>query len=785
MTTIENKKNEVAELRNLLESPAVRSDDGKRCEVLKRVVEAFTLGIDVSSLFSNIIMMANTQDLIQKKLIYLFLSKYAETSPDLTMLAVNTLLKDCADEDPATRGLALRQLCNLRAPTIVEYLSDPVKTALADRSSYVRKTAVFGCLRLAILDSFDPSFYPTLYAKLQDRDNQVRISAIIVLSRISQLHSKTLSLPRSCLFSLLNDLSRLPCFLQAIVLEMTSFVSPASEDELFTLLNIVDSRLDHYENSSVVMAAADVMIKLTKDRPDLIGDVIDRISEPLLTLINDIEKPEISIIALGHIKHLIELSNVFCSIEKLKKFVIRRFESTATSRVKINLLAKAAIKSNQVEVCDWVLDELSHLLYHKSDLIAIAAINAITLIASRQQDMTSKCLRLFCEILGNATAISNFGITLTPAHYTCCSAIRQIVSLTSFSGGDSKDFCISLVCRLLSIERGALFVKNGDDHAESALISLLYVLNLFKSEIPESPYLVEQFCMSSVFNELSLIAQIQLINSVFSIFVEYPAKCAPILKILYSLAKGSMYYEVSYRIEFLMKFVIKKDLSTLGLLLKCDAEEFRILDDLDNENAVAQLAEFNTIKMIEGYNQSSISAAETSCKPIKILLVDHDEPLNFDSDGDVPEQSSRVEEVEEDLLDFAITNDDDDDDDDDVSAFELLVPCKITPKEFQRCWSQFSSFSPETKSLQRPFVNDKELVRNISSRFENLVKVIAHGQPGPDLVRVFFALKLDIDEESFVLFECLANPNGATFTPKYSSSVNKKFVSELVEFIEL
>ncbi len=73
-----------------------------------------TQGVDVSRLFSEMCMASYTQDLVQKKLIYLYLSCYAENNPDLAIMAVNTYLKDCQNSDPKIRGLALRNLCNLK-----------------------------------------------------------------------------------------------------------------------------------------------------------------------------------------------------------------------------------------------------------------------------------------------------------------------------------------------------------------------------------------------------------------------------------------------------------------------------------------------------------------------------------------------------------------------------------------------------------------------------------------------------------------------------------------------
>lgn len=53
---IEHKKGEVNELKISLRNPALDRDPEKKREVIKRVIAYMTLGIDVSKLFSEMIM---------------------------------------------------------------------------------------------------------------------------------------------------------------------------------------------------------------------------------------------------------------------------------------------------------------------------------------------------------------------------------------------------------------------------------------------------------------------------------------------------------------------------------------------------------------------------------------------------------------------------------------------------------------------------------------------------------------------------------------------------------
>ena len=140
-----------------------------------------TAGIDVSSLFSEMVMCSATSDIVLKKMCYLYVGNYAKHNPDLALLTINFLQRDCKDEDPMIRGLALRSLCSLRVGNLVEYLVGPLASGLKDGNSYVRMVAVVGVLKfyhISAATCFDaefPAMVKTLM--LNDPDAQVWCNA--------------------------------------------------------------------------------------------------------------------------------------------------------------------------------------------------------------------------------------------------------------------------------------------------------------------------------------------------------------------------------------------------------------------------------------------------------------------------------------------------------------------------------------------------------------------------------------------------------------------------------
>ena len=65
----------------------------RRKDAIKRVIANMTVGKDVSGLFPDVLKNMQTEDLEQKKLVYLYLMNYAKSQPELVILAVNTFVK--------------------------------------------------------------------------------------------------------------------------------------------------------------------------------------------------------------------------------------------------------------------------------------------------------------------------------------------------------------------------------------------------------------------------------------------------------------------------------------------------------------------------------------------------------------------------------------------------------------------------------------------------------------------------------------------------------------------
>eukprot|EP00956_Cyclotella_meneghiniana_P029794 scaffold73307_cov21-Cyclotella_meneghiniana.AAC.1 len=289
---------------------------------MKKVIAYMTLGIDVSRLFTEMMLAIETRDLVIKKMVYLFLCNYAETHPDLAQMCTNTLVKDCGNEDPMVRGLALRSLCSLRLPQMIEYTSEPLRKSLQDGHAYVRKTGVMGILKMYHLNAeeFDKAaFNDILYDMLRDPDSSVVTNCILVLNEI-MAEQGGMALNRAVMLHLLNRIHEFSEFGILSVLDLVPRYIPANDEEGFQIMNLLDPVLRTANAGAVVatirafLSIADAVGKRDGDDrdtdspsvDDLKRQVILRIKAPLVTLIAS-SSNELAYVLLKYADQLIDL----------------------------------------------------------------------------------------------------------------------------------------------------------------------------------------------------------------------------------------------------------------------------------------------------------------------------------------------------------------------------------------------------------------------------------------------------------------------------------------------
>ena len=337
-----------------------------------------TLGIDVSRLFPDMIMACNTKDLVVKKMVYLYLANYAASNGELTLLVINTLQKDCRDEDPMIRGLALRCFTSLRLRSILEYIVVPLKAGLTDSSGYVRAAAVIGVLKVWHLSPetiAESDLVDTLYSMIRDREPTVVINCLSALGEILA-DEGGVAVAQPLIIYLLNRIKEFSDWGQCTVLALTARYTPAGEDELFAIMNLLDGCLK-VAHSGVVLATVKAFLALTKPAPELQAQVFLRLKTPLLTLMAS-SSHEVSYAVLGHVALVVDRApGVFD--DEYKQFFCKFNEPSAVKAYKLSVLPRVASAANAREV----VAELSEYVSGVDVELARSAVHAIGEIALR------------------------------------------------------------------------------------------------------------------------------------------------------------------------------------------------------------------------------------------------------------------------------------------------------------------------------------------------------------------------------------------------------------------
>nr|VZI16772.1 unnamed protein product [Spirometra erinaceieuropaei] len=142
----DNQKHE--DLRKMLDG----NKENMKLAAMKRIINMVARGKDCSDLFAAVVKNVVSKDPELKKLVYVYLTRYAEEQQDLALLSIATFQKSLKDPNQLIRACALRVLSSIRVPVIVPILMLAIRDAAADLSPYVRKTAAHAIPKLFSLD---------------------------------------------------------------------------------------------------------------------------------------------------------------------------------------------------------------------------------------------------------------------------------------------------------------------------------------------------------------------------------------------------------------------------------------------------------------------------------------------------------------------------------------------------------------------------------------------------------------------------------------------------------
>lgn len=105
-------------------------------------------GRDASMLFPAVVKNVVSKNIEVKKLVYVYLERYAEEQQDLALLSISTFQRALKEPNQLIRAGALRVLSSIRVTMIAPIVMLAIRDAAADMSPYVRKTAAHAIPKL-------------------------------------------------------------------------------------------------------------------------------------------------------------------------------------------------------------------------------------------------------------------------------------------------------------------------------------------------------------------------------------------------------------------------------------------------------------------------------------------------------------------------------------------------------------------------------------------------------------------------------------------------------------
>uniref|UniRef100_A0A8C5U846 Adaptor related protein complex 3 subunit beta 1 n=1 Tax=Malurus cyaneus samueli TaxID=2593467 RepID=A0A8C5U846_9PASS len=365
---------------------------------------------------------------IIKKLVYVYLMRYAEEQQDLALLSISTFQRALKDPNQLIRASALRVLSSIRVPIIVPIMMLAIKEASSDLSPYVRKNAAHAIQKLFSLDPEQKEMLIEVIEKLlKDRSTLVAGSVVMAFEEVCPDRIDLIHKNYRKLCNLLVDVEE---WGQVVIIHMltryarTQFISPWKVDEVvdeYNESNFYESDEEQKEkdqkmkttytmdpdhrlllrntkpllqsrNAAVVMAVAQLYWHLA---PKSEAGIV---SKSLVRLLRS--NREVQYIVLQNIATMsIQRKGMFEPY--LKSFYVRSTDPTMIKTLKLEILTNLANEAN----ISTLLREFQTYVKSQDKQFAAATIQAIGRCATNITEVTDTCLNGLVCLLSNRDEI--------------------------------------------------------------------------------------------------------------------------------------------------------------------------------------------------------------------------------------------------------------------------------------------------------------------------------------------------------------------------------------------
>uniref|UniRef100_A0A1I8GBC5 AP-3 complex subunit beta n=1 Tax=Macrostomum lignano TaxID=282301 RepID=A0A1I8GBC5_9PLAT len=516
------------DLRAMLES----SKDSQKLEAMRRIIAMVAKGKDCSDLFPSVVKNVVSKNSEVKKLVYVYLTRYAEEQQDLALLSIATFQRALKDPNQLIRASALRVLTSIRVPVILPIQTLALQDAVSDMSAYVRKTAA---LAIPKIYSLDPETKPQLMGVIEKLlADKTTLVVGVAIQAFEEICPNRIDLIHKNYRKLCELLADVQDWGQVVIINMltryvrTQFLDPAQQNQKQERQNPLDP--DHElllrtvrplfqsQNAAVVMAVAQLYYHCAP--PGYMNIVIRHLVRLLRA------SPEVQSCVLTSLSALSASSPHLLS-GHLKCFYIHSTDSSSVKLVKLDILTNLATDSN----FPVLLRELQAYVSSPDSELASAAVRAIGRCASQLPDTTDTCLNNLVSLLAKKD------------ESVVAEAIVVIKKLLQVQTSDHSHMIVDLA-RLVD---GIAIPR--------ARASILWLIGEYCDRIPKiAPDVLRKFAKSFLEEEDQV--KLQIVNLAAKLCVCNPKQARLLAQYVLNLAKYDQNYDIRDRSRFLRPLVL-------------------------------------------------------------------------------------------------------------------------------------------------------------------------------------------------------------------------------------
>uniref|UniRef100_A0A3Q3AY62 AP-3 complex subunit beta n=1 Tax=Kryptolebias marmoratus TaxID=37003 RepID=A0A3Q3AY62_KRYMA len=539
------------DLKEMLDS----NKDSLKLEAMKRIVAMIARGKNASDLFPAVVKNVACKNIEVKKLVYVYLVRYAEEQQDLALLSISTFQRGLKDPNQLIRASALRVLSSIRVTIIVPIMMLAIKEAASDMSPYVRKTAAHAIPKLYSLDPEQKDQLIEVIEKLlADKTTLVAGSVVMAFEEVCPERIDLIHKNYRKLCNLLIDVEE---WGQVVIINMltryarTQFLNPNINDE--------DEDDDEKEKEKKAEAAAMAKRKPYVMDPD--HRLLLRNTKPLLQSRNAAvvmavaqlyfhlaPKAEVGVIAKALVRLLrshsevqfVVLQNVATMTIKrrgmfepyLKSFYIRSTDPTQIKVLKLEVLTNLA---NETNISTILREFQTYIKSMDKDFVA-ATIQAIGRCATNIGEVRDTCLNGLVQLLSNRDEL------------VVAESVVVIKKLLQMQPEKHSDI----------IKHMAKLTDNIQ--VPMARASILWLIGEYCEHVPKiAPDVLRK--MAKSFTNEEDIVKLQIINLAAKLYLTNSKQTKLLTQYVLNLAKYDQNYDIRDRARFIRQLIVPTEKS--------------------------------------------------------------------------------------------------------------------------------------------------------------------------------------------------------------------------------